>query len=70
MIRLEPEEIGELPVIQKAHIWEPSIDDIAKAQLKKMAEWGDSICIDKRHSGTMKKRECGFCWQSILEEVI
>ena len=43
---------------------------IARAQLKKFIEWGDETCTDRSHSGTMKKRECGFCWQALLREVI
>ncbi len=42
---------------------------IAKVQLKKVGEWGGSVCTDRTHSGTMKKRECGFCWRVLLEEI-
>ena len=42
---------------------------IAKAQAKKIFEWGEGICTDRSHSGTMKKRECGFCWQALKKEI-
>ena len=42
--------------------------DVAKAQAKRIAEWGNETCTDRSHSGTMRKRECGFCWQTLLEE--
>ncbi|KKM16325.1 hypothetical protein LCGC14_1687000 [marine sediment metagenome] len=35
---------------------------------KEVMEWGDEVCTDKKHSGTMKRRECGFCWQAKLKE--
>ncbi len=41
----------------------------AKAQLKKVVEWGEEDCTDRSHSGTMPRRSCGFCWQSLLEEI-
>ncbi len=52
----------------KAIIYEQRI--YAKAQLKKMAEWGDETCphkYDPPFNG--HKRECSYCWQSLLDEV-
>ena len=47
----------------------------AKAQLKKVVEWGDTRCDgDERHYGSQfspppLKRNCPECWQALLEEV-
>ena len=49
---------------------------IAKAQLKKVVEWGDEPCyIHLVKDGAVnttegiKRRECSKCWQALLEEV-
>lgn len=48
---------------------------IAKAQLKKVYEWGDEDCYDhngeqrKEQGWRVKRRECPLCWQALLEEV-
>ena len=48
---------------------------IAKAQLKKVVEWGDELCP---HSEVMRgvliyhdklRRECLTCWQALLKEI-
>ncbi len=42
---------------------------IAKAQLKKVVEWGNEPCDVKEHYElNAKKRQCEACWQSLLEE--
>ncbi len=48
---------------------------VAKAQLKKVVEWGDTRCDgDEKHYGSQfipppLKRNCPECWQALLEEV-
>ena len=47
------------------------LSDGAKAQLKKVVEWGDEKCP---HSNEPEwenwlRRECTECWQVLLEEV-
>ena len=47
---------------------------IAKAQLKKVAEWGNEKCphiVDLGEVGTMglPNRACVKCWQALLKEV-
>ena len=49
---------------------------VAKAQLKKVVEWGDEPCyIHLVKDGAVdttegiKRRECPKCWQALLEEV-
>jgi len=42
------------------------LGDGAKAQLKKIYEWGNGPCPHK--IGLAHKR-CGLCWQALLEEV-
>ena len=74
MILLTDEEIkGALRFMGEdvgGHNWyEHTEKAIAKSQLKKVVEWGDEDCTDRSQSGTMKKRECGFCWQALLEEI-
>lgn len=36
----------------------------AKAQLKKVVRWGEGYCAEQNRP----KRECGHCWQALLEE--
>ena len=51
----------------------------AKAQLKKVVEWGEEdcshtdeelgiLCVEETGRPD-KKRECDLCWQALLEEV-
>ena len=49
---------------------------VAKAQLKKVYEWGMDICIlhgnvDKRvqEGRVLHKGQCYECWQDLLEEI-
>lgn len=45
---------------------------IAKAQLKKVVEWGDMPCVEHEHGalqGYYMRRLCKECWQALLEEV-
>lgn len=45
------------------------LNDIAKAQLKNIAEWGEEQCQEHHTSGIwFKRRECSKCWQALLEE--
>ncbi len=53
-------------------------DSIAKAQLKKIHSWGNEICEkhprwvtqgDVTTCDKPLKRECGLCWQALLDEV-
>ena len=48
--------------------------EVNKAQLKRVVEWGDEMCphiIDLEGVGTFElpKRACKKCWQSLLDEV-
>ena len=42
---------------------------VAKAQLKKVVEWGKEICPD-HNDGTdnQQRRKCWRCWQALLKE--
>ncbi len=49
---------------------------IAKAQLKKVVEWGNERCPHTKDfdgieniPALLYKRFCGVCWQALLEEV-
>lgn len=42
--------------------------EIAKAQLKKVVEWGDESCEEHAVNQGTRKRDCPFCWQVLLEE--
>lgn len=46
---------------------------VAKAQLKKVVEWGDESCphiLTQIMDGSeTKKRNCDACWQALLKEV-
>ena len=46
---------------------EGNIGAVAKAQLKKVVEWGDEEC--SKHGGGRFKRECRLCWQALLKEI-
>ena len=83
MIRLTDEEI--IQAIDKANgssewregweiqdVLEEQDRSIAKAQLKKVVEWGNSGCP---HGGCLpgnhyefSKSQCPKCWQTLLEE--
>ena len=75
MIRLTDEEITELwKQLNKQY---PKLDRItsiregAKAQLKKMVEWGEGNCLDHPFRGgivQLQRKECTLCWQALLEE--
>jgi len=47
---------------------------IAKAQLKKVGEWGDGDCNEHPYAayptGTrfLQRKDCPDCWQSLLKE--
>ena len=41
---------------------------VAKAQLKKVVEWGNEPCKDRTHNGEMPRRWCWSCWQALLKE--
>ena len=48
---------------------------IAKAQLKKVVEWGEEECFEHPYKSNIKSEEynrkrhrCFECWQSLLEE--
>ena len=44
--------------------------NLAKAQLKKVVEWGNEDCPHNTPSGRVKfARECHLCWQTLLKEV-
>lgn len=46
---------------------------VAKAQLKKVVEWGDGHCSLLEHGDNAKwpipRKHCLECWQVLLEEV-
>ena len=45
---------------------------VAKAQLKKVVEWGNEVCVGREnHPGydNVLRRACSHCWQALLEEV-
>ncbi len=86
MIRLTDEEI--IGAIDKANggsewrdgweiqdVLEEQDRSIAKAQLKKVGEWGDENCEEhnmdmrKRKGEVVKRQYCPWCWLALLEEV-
>ena len=82
MIRLTDEEIGEVmglpyPLEEDLEHENYAVVDIqdlhplAKAQLKKVVEWGDDLCLEHANKQVINvyKRECPQCWQALLEEV-
>ncbi len=46
------------------------VRELNKAQLKKVAEWGDGNCehLESRMGYTRPRRACKKCWQAILKE--
>jgi len=64
MILLTDEEISKLSM--DAVFGDSNM--VAKAQLKKVGKWGISPCRHK--DGPLFKRECPYCWQDLLEEVM
>ena len=43
--------------------------EIARAQVRKVTEWGDEICTDKEHLfRELERRLCPHCWQSLKKE--
>ena len=43
---------------------------VAKAQLKKVVEWGIERCQEHyRGGGVFSRRECPKCWKDLLDEV-
>ncbi|KKN75004.1 hypothetical protein LCGC14_0385060 [marine sediment metagenome] len=52
-----------------------SFNAIAKAQLKKVVEWGNEWCpvhtieISKDVTEVIAKHQCCECWQALLKEV-
>ena len=67
MILLTPEEIQEAQ--WQAHIKLLARDvSVAKAQARKIIEWGEEACP---HWGgdSMYKRQCSQCWQAFKAEV-
>jgi len=80
---LRDEEIGEatteliiLPdgVDSISHYYLEGIERdraIARAQVKKVYEWGLEMCSDMshhKHMTLLQKRLCSDCWLSLLEE--
>ena len=51
------------------------LEAIAKAQLKRLVEWGDTYCLQGKEHGrassyaNVRKRECRYCWQQLLKEL-
>ena len=51
---------------------EDSHTAVAKAQLKKVVEWGNEVCVDDAHHPRfqcMLRHCCLTCWQSLLKEI-
>lgn len=83
MILLTDEEIrGEIAKLPPTDLYTPSAYEessiawnefISKAQLKKVAEWGNEPCphiLTQIMDGSeTKKRNCEACWQALLKEV-
>ena len=70
MVGLTVEEIRKLPKVLTSKITtRPEV--VAKAQIKKVGEWGDKAC--RKHptceTTVLLRRECEECWQALLEEV-
>ena len=65
MILLTKEEINfRLDELKENATYGNGLRAIAKAQLKKVANWLDTYCESGR-----PRRECGHCWQSLLKEI-
>lgn len=87
MIRLTDEEIDAIidkaykdnrGVMPQGYVDKDIGDNSAKAQLKKVAEWGNEPCEERSHWVLLDnmtqcpmplKRECPLCWQALLEEI-
>lgn len=70
MILLTGEEIASVCGVIE---YEESARKAVRAQLKKVAEWGDLFCVELDHYGTSKyvdkrQRECRQCWQALKKE--
>ena len=73
MIRLSPEEIDKLwtSYDRKTYEVDAILRNVAKAQLKKVYEWGNEPC-PHTHDILLDisfKRQCDECWQALLEEI-
>ncbi len=71
MIRLTDEEILELDEMC-FECGQHDDSEVAKAQLKKVVEWGDEPCIEHEHGkrvDAVPRKHCSECWQALLEEV-
>ena len=76
MILLTDEEMGDLLCLEKEYTYPCSNGSftstvdcraIAKAQRKKVVEWGGEDCVEHRSEGYLR-RECSQCWQTLLRE--
>ena len=69
MILLTNKEIESIPTTNQGG----NVDDlnIAKAQLKKVMEWGEEMCLDPQHTHKLdykQRHNCYRCWQDLLKE--
>lgn len=61
---LSEKEIRDLPkIMTRAITTSPEV--VAKAQLRRVIQWGQEYCVHQNRP----RRECGHCWNSLLEEV-
>lgn len=62
--------LKEYPVMDNTQSVADYAETVAKAQLKKMVEWGDGDCehLESRMEYTRPRRACKKCWQALLRE--
>ncbi len=64
--------LKEFPVQESTQHGTDYAELVAKAQLKKVVEWGNDFCMDNSHYGKRehnRKGLCLMCWQALLEEI-
>lgn len=68
MILLNDEEIWD-KIGETSTTYEEDLQTIAKAQLKKVAEWGFGACPHNPENLQARRAYCPVCWQELLKEV-
>ena len=79
-ILLTPEELAELQFYQEPDNESIGYEkNIAKAQAKKIAEWGEEECDNPQHRAEYairaetayysQRRECEYCWHELEQEI-
>ena len=67
MILLTPKELIESFDTKKEFLHQ--CQNIAKAQAKKIAEWGEEKCPHSKGRYFRRKRCCEICWHELEQEI-